>query len=217
MPAKSISINTEYHNNICPDRQDFEPACAATRQNDTCCAGGDASSLYYLLDGRDRIADAGGAWDRFAMENDGNDILRERVIGSSIYDHVVGDTSGMFLRTLLSSVRLLGRPLTRPYRCDSPDTKRFMEMTLVAEEDDSVRLSHRLVRSEPFGQRFIFTVERGRQAFLVRCSMCNRVKRSNHWMEPEVAAQTGEFQAGQPQSVIYGVCPRCLEGIRGNG
>lgn len=92
---------------------------------------GDDGSIYFRLDGRDRILEAGGPeWDRFARDNGGEAAFRQRVEGSDIFAHVCGETTIMFLRVLLDGVRVLGRPVTRAYRCDSPDLKRFMTMTI---------------------------------------------------------------------------------------
>lgn len=177
-------------------------------------AGEASQSLFYALDRQDRIIDVGGAWDDFALENDGKSVLRERVLGTPVFKHVNGDISAMYLRTLLSSVRLLDRSVTRCYRCDSPGTKRFMEMTLTPDADDGVMIAHRLLRTESLPARFIFTVAKGRPSFAVRCSMCNRLKQDGEWQEPEVLLSKHDWGNAQPRSVIYGVCDDCMTGIR---
>lgn len=176
--------------------------------------GEDSQSLFYALDREDRIVDVGGAWDDFALENDGKSVLRERILGTLVFKHVNGDISAMYLRTLLSSVRLLGRPVTRCYRCDSPGTKRFMEMTLTPDVEDGVTIAHRLLRTESLPVRFIFTVANGRPSFAVRCSMCNRLKKEGEWQEPEVLLDKGDWADTRPRSVIYGICDNCMAGIR---
>lgn len=171
-------------------------------------------SLFYALDNHDRIIDVGGNWDDFALENDGKAVLRKHILGTPVFKHVEGDISAMYLRTLLSSVRLLGHPITRRYRCDSPGTKRFMEMTLTPDADNGVMIAHRLLRSESLPARFIFTVAKGRPSFAIRCSMCNRLKKEGEWLEPEVVWSKGMWADAEPKSVIYGVCDTCMTGIR---
>lgn len=191
--------------------------CSTAVSVQTPVAGESPQSLFYTLDRQDRIIDVGGAWDDFALDNDGGSVLRAHVLGTQVFEHVNGDVSVMYLRTLLSSVRLLGRAVTRSYRCDSPGTKRLMEMTLTPDEDDAMVIAHRLLRTEALPARFVFTVDKGRPSFAVRCSMCNRLKKSKVWQEPEVVWRHDRWQEAGPTSVIYGICPDCMSGLQQHG
>lgn len=173
-------------------------------------------SSFYLLDAHDQIVDAGGLWDEFARENDGGNALVTRVLGTCIFDHISGDTSTMFLDSLLKYTRTLKRSSTRCYRCDSPGIKRFMEMNLVPQTDGGVLVVHRLLRTEILPGQFIFTVQRGVNIFAVRCSMCNRLKIDGEWTEPDQAFASGKLVANHQTAVIYGVCPECKGGLTVN-
>lgn len=194
-----IEVNQENYA-ACPPDQSF--------------AGEPAGRLYYRLDVTDRIVEVGGAWNEFALANNGTAIVKERVLGSSVFSHVSGDVSVMFLRTLLASARILNRPSTRAYRCDSPACKRFMEMTVIPEGDGSLMLEHRQVRTEVLPQPFVFTASQARSCRVIRCSMCNRLKTSGAWREPEFAHAEGSVSGTHGNPVIYGVCPTCLDSVR---
>lgn len=172
------------------------------------------TSSFYRLDTQDRIVAAGGAWDQFALANDANDLLAERVIGSSIFDYVYGDVSVMFLRTLLNGARTLQRSTLRPYRCDSPGIKRFMEMVVEPDGRGGVTIHHRLLRTEPLPATLRFAVRPGATPVTTRCSMCNRLKVAGGWQEPETVWADGQLIPEQATPVIYGVCPDCLADLR---
>lgn len=172
------------------------------------------TSSFYRLDANDRIVAVGGDWNEFALANDAEGLLAERVIGSAIFDHVSGDVSVMFLRTLLNGARTLQRPTKRPYRCDSPGLKRFMEMVVEPDVHAEVTVHHRLLRTESLKAMFRFAVRQGAAPLATRCSMCNRLKVGGQWQEPEVAWAEGLLAAERTTPVIYGVCPDCLADLR---
>lgn len=168
---------------------------------------------FYRVDGRDRILEVGGAWDEFARSNDGQRAVADRVTGTNLLDHVSGDVSRMYVRTVFEGVRVLGRPATRTYRCDSSVQKRFMEMTLTPEAAGSLLVEHRLLRAENFVRPTGFVPGTpGRPGTRVRCSMCNRLKIGADWREMDHPSDQAAL-AG-PIAVVYGVCSSCLAGIR---
>ena len=116
-----------------------------------------AFELFYRLDNTDRIFDTGGAWNQFAKENAGTELLGSAVIGRSLYDFIHGDVSRMFVRTLVDGVRILNRPRMVPYRCDSPGLRRYMEMSITCEPGGGILLEHRQVREETTQQQIKLT------------------------------------------------------------
>jgi hypothetical protein len=168
---------------------------------------------FFRVDRTDRILEVGGAWDEFARGNDGERAVAHRVIGTRLLDHISGDVSRMYVRTVFEGVRILGRQVTRSYRCDSPATKRFMEMTVTPEATGGLLVEQRLVRAEnlvrPVG---IVPGVPGRPGSRVRCSMCNRLKVGADWRE--IDHPNDDAGTAGPIAVVYGVCSSCLAGIR---
>ena len=174
--------------------------------------------LSYWIDLSENIVDVSADWERFALDNGGRGIEARQVLGRSLLSFVHGDVSRMFVRTLIQSARLLRRPLVRPYRCDSPTTRRYMEMRLSLDDSGLLRWEHRTVRTEPMQHALHFTVQQqgrplARPGRLVRCSMCNRVKAGQDWGEADQVFTHAEDD--REILVIYGVCPDCL-GQRNN-
>lgn len=171
--------------------------------------------LSYTLDKADNIVAVGGNWDAFARENDGESLLASKIIGCNLDQFIHGDITRMFVRTMIMSARTLQRPVLRPYRCDSPKLKRFMEMTVLPGAQGAVEVVHRELRSEPIAHPMpISAAPAGAgKRFVKRCSICNRVKAQDIWSELDAAIDAARIPAGAHDiKVIYGVCPDCLAG-----
>ena len=172
-----------------------------------------ADSMSYTVDKTDTIVAVSGVWDEFARNNGGENILAGKIIGRKLDHFIQGDDTRMFVRTMMMSARILHRPIYRPYRCDSPMFKRFMEMTLLPRADGAVEVIHRELHNEPvFHNVSVVTAPTGAGwAFLKRCSLCNRVQAQGIWSEIDDAIDAKRLQVTAPDiKVIYGVCPDCL-------
>lgn len=167
-------------------------------------------SICYWLDISDVIVDIGPGWEEFARENNAPELDVRKVIGRNVIDFVSGDVTRMYVRTILQSARLMRRPMVRPYRCDSPDQRRFMEMRLTMEDSGLLCWEHRMVRAEQLQRRMDFRPAAGLHAAkcVVRCSMCNRLKSPAGWAEPDQGEMPQRCDDGSIP-VIYGICPTC--------
>lgn len=169
----------------------------------------------YRLDSRDRIIEVSGGWDRFAFDNGAEELANESVIGMPLRSFISGDVTRMFIDTMHARARMSGRPMTVPYRCDSPGVKRFMEMSLEAIGSDLVS-THRLLAEQVLPRALVFRiVADGRpHSWTKRCSMCNRLSMPDgRLVEPDEFAEM-ESADGQAVGVIYFVCPECKNRIQ---
>ncbi|BBP44143.1 hypothetical protein [Thiosulfativibrio zosterae] len=178
--------------------------------------GDDAIKLVEMvLDANNMIIEVSDSWDASAKAGNADSRLSaSAVIGQSIDHFISGDSSVMYLDSALKLCRLKKQTLFKPYRCDSPTHKRFMEMELQPLANGQVKISHYLIREEAFGSPlYLKDVTRTSSAkeVVVRCSMCNQLKKpgTDTWLPPE------EFQASQdaPLNVIHSVCPACQVAI----
>jgi hypothetical protein len=180
----------------------------------------DDHDLSYRLDNQDRIIEVGGDWDRIARENDGGEVVAERVLGTTLYTHVSDGPGRMFVWTMLDSVRKLFRPSTKLYRCDSPDCKRQMEMTILPQSGGGLLVQHRTIKIEPLAPRVRYVGQAWQRSsglrggLVLRCSMCVKLKIDGVWYEPEVAIRAGLIEPGGIAKVAYGVCEHCSEVAR---
>jgi hypothetical protein len=178
----------------------------------------DPNDLSYRLDKQDRIVEVGGDWDRVARENDGTEVVADRIIGTKLYAHVADEPSRMFVWTMLDSVRKLFRPSVKLYRCDCPDFKRQMEMTILPETGGGLLVEHRLIgiEKQPLRLRFAGQVRSSlpARALILRCTMCVKLKVSGVWHEPDETMLAALEQKDCAVQVAYGICDDCKDAAR---
>jgi hypothetical protein len=134
------------------------------------------TEVTFTLDGEDIILDVSPNWDVFALENDGEKILSSNVLGTSIFSHVDGDISKMFVESILSAVRTFQVRCNHNFRCDSHDERRWMSMIIEPMQHNYLKLTHTTIRTEPTTFKVHFdSVVKDRSKLIKRCSMCNKV------------------------------------------
>lgn len=164
----------------------------------------------YWLDADDRIVDVSADWGNFAEANGASSLQLEKIRGLPLRNFIVGDTTRAWVFAMLSLARLRREPVENPYRCDSPDERRFMSMRVVPLDNNGVRVEHYLLRTEPAPARVPFHhVSPASSRYRVRCSICNKIMVGGKWRDPfTIDLEQGGRQVAS-LAVIYGVCPRC--------
>lgn len=162
--------------------------------------------MEYEIDSANVICSVSRDWDDFIDENGGaSAIRRAQIVGRSLRDFVVGESTWMMYDVLLRRVRLLRTPVRRHFRCDGPLVRRDFTMTLEPSASGSVTFKTELVDSVPRVRPVNFSYRS--DAEHVRCSVCGRVTfDSLGFQNPdEVLDRLGWVGV----SVSYGVCERC--------
>ncbi len=161
----------------------------------------------YWLDGEDRIIGVGSTWDFFAGENEGREVISSLVVGRSLWEFISGDPTRMWLSSILTLARIREKTVSRPYRCDSPTIKRYMNLEISREADRTLHLVHSLVRVEEMSSpRRITPFLASGKKMMQRCSVCNRFNTAKGWTE----AEDLDASVGSPIAVIYSVCGDCM-------
>lgn len=170
----------------------------------------DSQKVIYWLDRKRNIIEVGGAWDRFALENDASKAFSRQVQGNSVWKYIRDDSTRMWLDTLLQLAEITGDAVERPYRCDSPDTRRYMQMKIIPEKPGVLRVEHRVVSTEKRNRTVYFkTSDQMSRNMVSRCSICGRVKSKDQWQEPDQGTQEKPLNL----TVVYTVCPTCSSSL----
>lgn len=174
----------------------------------------------YSIDGNDVIVSLGDEWLRFARENGARELSRESVIGHGLWEYIAGDTTRELYEVIFRRVRDQGRMLVLPFRCDSPDRFRFMQLAVEPGEGSGLRLGGRLLREQarPHVKLLDRLVTRSSEPLPI-CSVCLRVQvLGTTWMEADEAAERLDlFGAPELPALDYRVCADCVEIARGLG
>ena len=170
----------------------------------------------YRIDSRGCLTSVNAAWLRFAQENGAAELTRDRVVGRAVRDFVRGEVVCHLWEILTRIVRESGKPLRVPFRCDSPDERRFMEATLSALPNGEVEFACRLVRVE--AREAVALLDRSvarSDQWLTVCAWCNRfLMGEGLWLEAEDAVRQIDLLGGSRlPNLTGGVCSRCHEMI----
>jgi hypothetical protein len=174
----------------------------------------DKREFSYLVDANDRIVSANGDWYAFALENGA--ALGREVIGQSLWDFICDAETKILYSLFLKSVRESGAAKHLPYRCDSADVRRYMEMTIAPAGDGSVEFRSRVIREDKRESVELLDFETARtNERIVMCSWCKKVRmESGEWVEVEEAVTTLKlFNATPLPKISHGICERCKSEI----
>lgn len=174
----------------------------------------DSRAFIHWLDDADRIVAVNDEWESFARENDAPQLTRDAVLNRPIWEFITtGETQAIY-ELIIRRVRTGQTTIWVPFRCDSPDRRRFMEMEVAPLPGGQVRLSSRILHleSRPTVGGWNAPREAGQRIVSV-CSWCKRVEiRPQVWVEVEDAISLLKPALGQAEpGLSHGFCERCAE------
>ena len=165
----------------------------------------------YVIDERDVLVSVDDAWLGFARENAAPELTRSFVTGRPIWDFIAGGETQDLYRRLFASVRGDELPRKVPFRCDSPNLYRFMELELVPAAASGIELRGVLLREQvrvycPLLDR---ALPKSSYSFPA-CSLCNRIFAFGSWLETDEAVRRlGAFDTTRPPALEHTVCEAC--------
>ena len=177
----------------------------------------DKDTCVYRIDDKDRLIFVNAHWRDFAIENGGADsCLAGSVLGRSLW-HFVSDHQVVHLyKILVEKVRVKRSPLTVPIRCDSPDKRRLIDVTLNPQPADCVEFNCRTRRIEPRKPVLLLDSGMDRSDVLVRiCSFCKKIAVSDTvWADTEEAIRILDlFGSDSLPGLTHGMCPGCYAAV----
>jgi hypothetical protein len=175
------------------------------------------AAIIYVLDSNLNVAWCNGAWDQFAVENGGANVLRERQIGRNVLD-VTPSPLLPFYEKLYASVLGDGKERNHLYECSSDRTVRRFHMH-VARKDTTGEGSFLVVvnslileaaqreSGQPTASEYDFQALQEDNGFITMCSHCRRTRVPNaadRWVwVPDLVRK-------MPRSVSHGLCLVCF-------
>lgn len=176
----------------------------------------------YEIDAADRITAVSDSWLEFAQANDAPGLTREAVIGRSLWDFIAGDETRDLYRAVLARVRNEDVPIILPFRCDSPEYRRWMRLVMTPRMSDCVVLDGVLVRKLERLHLGILDPQAPRLPDeLPMCSCCKRVAIESSWLEPEDAITRLHALGAEPyphlRQVVCDACRAHAEGAPAYG
>ncbi len=172
----------------------------------------------YKIDADDRIIEVDENWLEFAKANHTPELLDGSVIGQSIWRYIADTETRHLYQVMLDNVRMTQRNVSVPFRGDSPDCKRFMELKLSSLPGKAVLFTSTLVEAAPQAYMPLFDVTRERTSDSVQiCSWCKAVKVSmQDWYNADEAVVALKlFGEDVMPEVEHSMCPSCTDHFHG--
>ena len=171
------------------------------------------AGVVYRLNSKDEFIYVGGAWVDFAVANDAPEVLPERVMGRRLWEFIADESTRQLYAEILRQVRA-GRPARFNFRCDAPERRRLMEMTISPREGGEVEVETRTLREEERPRQELLDRNAPRSGDLLRvCSWCNRADvGGGRWGEVEEAVTAFRvFERAALPMLTHGMCDSCFK------
>jgi hypothetical protein len=171
--------------------------------------------MIYRVNRQDELIYMNEVWVQFALANDAPDLLPKHVLNRSLWQFITGETTRHLYREILQNVRA-GRPMSFPFRCDAPASKRSMEMTILGRADGEVQFETRILQAQERPHQALLDRNARRAEDLLRiCAWCKRLDTGGgQWAELEDAIATLQmFEQSTLPLLTHGMCKPCFEAM----
>lgn len=169
------------------------------------------TEVSYVIDAHDRLISVSKEWLEFALDNHGEGLTPPEVEGRSLWEFITDEPTRELYQGMLARVRS-GTETDLVLRCDSPESRRLIEMIVTGEPDGSVRFRTVLLAVKPRKAERLLDKDTPRtQRRVMLCSWCDKVNVGiEKWFEVEAAMEslhlTGETELPMIEPVT---CPEC--------
>jgi hypothetical protein len=174
-------------------------------------------AYIYRIDENDRLTEVDDSWIAFAEQNNASELTAATVRGQKLWQYISDPSTEQLYRHLIDRVRSEKRTIVVPFRCDSPDTRRFMELHLRPLARGGLEIASRIVREEA-RPTVALLADQGastlREPLVRMCSWCKKVRVPDGWVEIEQAiAILGLFTDDAVPGLTHGMCEPCHESL----
>jgi hypothetical protein len=177
----------------------------------------DQRSFIWTLDGADKIVDVNDAWLAFAAENTAPQLTASAVLDQPVWRFIQGQETTYFYQQIFHRVRTGEAPVKFPFRCDSSDCRRFMEMKLALLPGDAIQFAAHILREEWRDPVDLLDASRNRSGeFVIVCSWCKKINIPGRgWGEIETAINALDlFGHHSMPRMTHTICESCLSALR---
>lgn len=173
-------------------------------------------TIEYEIDGRGVLTSVSESWTLFAVENGAHHLVADEVLGQPLLSFISDLETRYLYQTIFDRLRATGIPVLLAFRCDSPDLRRFLELTISLRAEATIHLRSHTVQLECRQAAPLLDPKALRSPdYLTMCSWCKRVLLSEmRWVEVEDAVTQLELFSRQVlPRLSHGMCPACFTAV----
>ena len=168
--------------------------------------------VHYRIDRDDIIRFVSPSWDLFARRNNGGDILAAAILGRNIWDFVANVETRHIYQTIVVNMRAGQASARFPFRCDSADRRRFMQMEMKLADDNGIEFVSEILREETREPMSLLDQSTPRSGkYLSMCSWCKKIETAGAWLEVEDAIIALDlFDTMIMPQISHTICDACI-------
>jgi len=170
--------------------------------------------FIYIIDARHHIDFVNDAWIDFAAENGASGLRRADVLNQSIWKFISDRDTQHIYSIIFKKLHSSRTRIKLPFRCDSPDCRRFMRMEISALDNNRIEFKTWIVKEEKRPSIRLLNPTEMRSAQLLRmCSWCKKVYMTDEdWKEVEEVVELLKlFDTSPLPQFTHTICPPCAE------
>jgi len=171
-------------------------------------------TIIYRIDNNNIIDWLSDNWQICSEENyGGNTCMPINVIGSPLFDFIHDIETLDLYKIILGRVRDRMRPSTFEFRCDSPEKRRFLDLSIIPLKHKAVEFCSQVVRTELRESVVLLKNDIERSDEFIRiCSMCKKIAISDtEWTEIESAIiKLKLFEKERMPQLTHSLCQSCF-------
>ena len=174
-------------------------------------------SFIWIIDAADKLVHVNHDWLAFAGENGAPQLTADSVLDQFIWRFIQGKETVYLYNQIFSRLRAGKSPVKFPFRCDSPDCRRFMEMKLSLLPGGAIQFRAQILRQEWRQPQDILEASRDiYEEFLKICSWCKKINIPGQgWGEIEAAIEALDlFGHHSLPRLTHTICDSCYSAIR---
>ncbi len=138
-----------------------------------------SETYVYRIDSQDVIVWISDNWQAFAVANDGaENTYTDQVLGCSLWAFITGMETRHLYQIVIHEARKRQKTIRLLFRCDAPDERRFLRLTIVPQPDGHIEFQSQILRLNPVPPLTCFAGERRTPTRSSRCAACARRSRS---------------------------------------
>jgi hypothetical protein len=174
-------------------------------------------SFIWTIDAADKIVHVNDAWLAFAAENTAPQLTAAVVLDQPIWRFIQGQETSYLYRQIFRRVRGGQAPVIFPFRCDSPDCRRCMEMHLVLLPGLAIQFTAHILREEWRDPIDLLDASLNRSGeFVTVCSWCKKIHIPGiGWGEVEAAIRAlNLFGHHSMPRMTHTICDACNDAVK---
>jgi len=171
--------------------------------------------IVYRINDLDELTFLSPGWDEFASANDGPEVAAENVLGRRLWEFISDETTLSLYREMVDQAHA-GRHLEFRFRCDSPTSRRQMQMHIAKGSDGEIQFTSTTHHEDERPNVGLLDATLPRIGGMLKiCGWCKRLDiGAGLWSEIEEAANAFSlFERSSLPPLSHGMCEECFERV----